>query len=912
MNYELQNKAIHPLIPSQFPEFYNEDGQVFISFVTEYYKWLESIQPAVNTSIKTKGTVSVRAQSNEVIGLNTSFGSHFKSGDRIAIYTNDSNYNIFTIDKVSNNTLLTLVAPLPDISVSNSIYRTVIDQKNPLYRSRRLLDNRDIDIAEDEFVLLFKEKYLKDIHFDTIIDIRKFIKYSLDLYRSKGTGRAIDLLYKSVFGVPAKVYYPKKDIFTTSSSNWYIPRYIELSLNDNNKLFHNKTITGLFSGATAFVDAIVRKTVKGKLLDVAYISSINGSFETNEKIIGANLHVNDCPVMIGSLNYIRIPEGAGGSEFTVGDDLEVLSSSGVGAKARVTEITNDPGRLTFSLIDGGYGYSSNSIVLISDQVLTINNITLSDVGDEYPLFDTITQPLANLNYLNANGSFEVGQSIFTYHANNDLKGEGKILRINLSGLDSGIILASITSGNLDSDAIYTDSNTVSANLNVLDGFSDVSTSANVMGYYSNATLYTDTTNGSFVIGERIEQNETGARGVITNITIPNESGLNEIYINNFFGRFISNSQITGLNSGATANVNSLSLNVGVVDINGYGFVSINGNRTNFSNIDLSGQITDISQGSDGLFQLNDFIHTETVNLNTDFLRDYVDVGLSHDPLGFPNAPSANSTNLPIAQILNYIDKEIGSINSIIPISFGSGYNKIPVVLVYDNDMIEYGVFNKEDTQILYLTNVSNIYKEGELVIQVDSGARGVVKSQNSTSITIRRMRYYNHNQFVETSNSATLLISTQSGAVSNIDFIEISPESDRQGKNAKFQIDLRTGNGVIKEVQVLDSGYGYNNYNQLTLMNGNNVAFGFGELQTSGTGSGYFKNHNGFLSSNKRIFDGLYYSFHSYDVKSSVINSHKRNLKKIIHTAGTKYYDSLEYDSLNVIDLQGHTKIEIT
>ncbi len=192
--FELQNKSIHPLIPSHFPEFYQEEGPVFIQFLTEYYKWLEGVHPSADLSFNVNGRVSIKAQSATVEGINTTFLNYFSSNDKIAIFNDDNKYNIFTIDHIANNTHLNVTSDyLPEISASNCEYRTVIDQKNVLYHSRRLLDNRDIDIAEDEFVLLFKEKYLKDLHFDTIIDIRKFIKYSLDLYRSKGTERSIDL-----------------------------------------------------------------------------------------------------------------------------------------------------------------------------------------------------------------------------------------------------------------------------------------------------------------------------------------------------------------------------------------------------------------------------------------------------------------------------------------------------------------------------------------------------------------------------------------------------------------------------------------------------------------------------------------------------------------------------------------------
>ena len=63
------------------------------------------------------------------------------------------------------------------------------------YHSRRILDYKDVDDTVDEFILYFKEKYLKEIQLSTVSQTRQLIKHSLDLYRSKGTERAVDLFF---------------------------------------------------------------------------------------------------------------------------------------------------------------------------------------------------------------------------------------------------------------------------------------------------------------------------------------------------------------------------------------------------------------------------------------------------------------------------------------------------------------------------------------------------------------------------------------------------------------------------------------------------------------------------------------------------------------------------------------------
>ena len=43
-------KLISPLISSQFPSFYQEEGPQFIAFVKAYYEWLESEGQAIAQS----------------------------------------------------------------------------------------------------------------------------------------------------------------------------------------------------------------------------------------------------------------------------------------------------------------------------------------------------------------------------------------------------------------------------------------------------------------------------------------------------------------------------------------------------------------------------------------------------------------------------------------------------------------------------------------------------------------------------------------------------------------------------------------------------------------------------------------------------------------------------------------------
>ena len=108
-------------------------------------------------------------------------------------------------------------------------YEWMESEGQVLYHSRRLPQYRDIDTTTEAFLVHFKEKYLKNIKLETTSNVRQLVKHSLDVYRAKGSDRAIDLLFRLVYGTGADVYYPASDIFSTSSGKWFLPKYLEVS-----------------------------------------------------------------------------------------------------------------------------------------------------------------------------------------------------------------------------------------------------------------------------------------------------------------------------------------------------------------------------------------------------------------------------------------------------------------------------------------------------------------------------------------------------------------------------------------------------------------------------------------------------------------------------------------------------------
>lgn len=250
------------------------------------------------------------------------------------------------------------------------------NDKYSLKLSRQMFDVKDIDTSLDEFLVSFKETYLADFPFQFTTDTKFAIKNIVNYYRSKGSKESLSLLMKLLFNEDISVYYPGEDVLRLSDSSWYKPSYLEVTIASRNKSFINKEITGLKSGAKAFVESVVRKRVKGKVFDVMYLSSLRGTFIAGERISDDGTALNT-PRIKGSMNALDIV--LGGRDNKVGDRFKVVTDEGYGGLVKVSSIIDATGRVDFKIVDGGWGFTTtdSTDVYVSTSVLFVNNPNLS-------------------------------------------------------------------------------------------------------------------------------------------------------------------------------------------------------------------------------------------------------------------------------------------------------------------------------------------------------------------------------------------------------------------------------------------------------------------------------------------------------------------------------------------------------
>jgi hypothetical protein len=427
-------KRISPLIESQFPSFYQEEGENFIAFVKAYYEWLE------NTN-------------------------------------------------------------------------------NPLYHTRRLPNYRDIDETTDDFIVHFKEKYLKNIQFDTATNKKLLVKNSLDLYRSKGTEQSIDLFFKLVYGTSAEVRYPADKIFRLSDGIYERPEYLEIGYSIYNIDYVGKQIVGQLSGAKAFVEKYIRRRAGKGYVNLLYISGREGEFQNGE-VIGLN--VNNQPVfnikkrskLVGSVKRVTVQTR--GRDFNVGDIVKFVNSDrGLGGLARVESIDSEAGLVDFIFVDGGYGYTLNSESIISEKVLNLDYVTADYTsGQYYRLFERGIQPVVNIGYSTATSNVSVGNTVYRYAANGQLAAEGRVLEVSASSNTNGYISVSHTAGVFVPNATYgTASNVITFKAETVE---DKSMSGKFMNTPTDYFVTITSPSQPFMVGDVIMQvNSSAAIGTAT-------------------------------------------------------------------------------------------------------------------------------------------------------------------------------------------------------------------------------------------------------------------------------------------------------------------------------------------------------------------------------------------------------------
>jgi len=640
-------------------------------------------------------------------------------------------------------------------------------QNQATNRSRSLFDYKDIDKTSSEFISHFKAKYLEGFSLNTSSNTQLLVKHSKDIYNTKGTHKGVEITMRALFSQETELYFPGSDLFKTSDGVWIKPVYLEVSTGaTKTKSFIGKQIIGNKSGAIAFVESIITKRINGRFIEVLFLSQLQGNFETSEFITTTtDLVLDGCPTIVGSLSSLTVVSG--GANFNVGDIFTITTGSGKHAKARVSAVSNQTGKVSFIFVDaftsGGWGYSLlNTDVLVAQKMLQVSNVTNANAAiTNFSQFEGITQIFANLAYNTArpnNANYTVGAVIENFYANGSLSANATIVATNQSNTTAGYIIIAPNFGNVATgDTVFSikgtgTSATFNANSGVANSSEYITTTSphsfvnNDIVVYSvltgNTALAALSTDAAYYV---VGANSTALQlsdtlgGAALNLT----AGLNQA--GHVLTKALGSGVITAYaDRSATATVIAAnSQYVGVVNISSNGFIITPYSPITGATTNTVATVANTGTGSGATFNISLLTDTESVFLTPDFLHsnntqnvqfstinlngNNSGAALQHAPFvlstgdtayggfGFVKYPNSHIDST-ILDCLRFDNDIIGSIAAISGFNPGSDYNVDPFVVVHNPYTSGY---LKQDYNMV-ISSVSGAFVEREQILQTYS------------------------------------------------------------------------------------------------------------------------------------------------------------------------------------------------
>jgi len=531
------------------------------------------------------------------------------------------------------------------VAFLQAYYEWMEQEGNVINSARSLLDYMDIDQTEQQFIKHFKNTYIQSLPESIISNKQLLVKHILDLYRTKGTQRAYELLFQILFGESIDIYIPSNYIIKPSDGVWVVPQYIEVSGSSYLVQLAGNQIYSASESATAIVESVYQKIVNNKIVNVVNISSLVGRFKTGDKILCKNipgLTISNAPYVTGSLTSVSLQTSGYG--FNAGDIVNI-TGGGVGGKARVVATTNQNGKVSFNLVGGGTGFSTSAVITVLP-VLFLNitgstgtfidndKIIVSSTTANGQLIFSNTSVIKLINF-STSPAFASGDTI-----TGSVGGSASISSITGGG-GSG---ASFSVGGITNQSVY-------------QVYTDYITSA----YNVTLDIASPTTN-TFII--TMSNNNVPFSVVGTTLY----SSTNSVLL------YVTTTSTTNVNSGETLSNSSLGISGLYVYRSEPNLIWVTGTDTNLTNINIASGITLISSTTSSTVRLNNIDAKQTI-LGNGQIRGISGTGPYTIGVSFSDG-KANGYFIPSGNLINSGTSAYGNIVSI---SRGLNWNYFPSI-----------------------------------------------------------------------------------------------------------------------------------------------------------------------------------------------------------------------------------------
>lgn len=300
-------------------------------------------------------------------------------------------------------------------------YYEYLEQNGKLTDAIQNLEgSRDINTTLDEYIDYFQDTLLPSVPHEVAADKKLLAKYVKYYNITRGSLASYKLLFRTIYNEAVEVSYPAEQMLKVSDGDWNLDRYLVTTYDVNNYKFIGKTIQGQESRAEALVEDIVGRVVRNRDVMQIIVSNVKGKFNHLEPIrILSEVASGTGHAPLVEAGIARLEIVSPGGEYSKGDVVELLSDNvGDFGKVVVTDTVDLGGSITFTITDGGSGFTSSiggvdqGETLISvyggdGQSPASFTLEQTDIGDSFAIS-------LNTNLVGANNMYGAGGAAVTY------------------------------------------------------------------------------------------------------------------------------------------------------------------------------------------------------------------------------------------------------------------------------------------------------------------------------------------------------------------------------------------------------------------------------------------------------------------------------------------------------------------
>ena len=233
------------------------------------------------------------------------------------------------------------------VAFMEAYYEYMEQQGKPYEIIGNLNNYADVDKSTTEFLNYFKKQFGQNIPEAVFANANKpfVLKHLRDFYRTKGSEKAFQFLFRLLYKEEISFYFPGEDMLRTSDGKYgksQIIRVTDITLSDSVNNLIGKPIVGSVSKARAIVETVRKERVGLAEASTVFLSGTVGIFQKDETIF------------VGSVETINVSSGGSGYRTPP----VVIFTGGGGTNAKATAKLSNGAVSSVTITSGGNGYTS--------------------------------------------------------------------------------------------------------------------------------------------------------------------------------------------------------------------------------------------------------------------------------------------------------------------------------------------------------------------------------------------------------------------------------------------------------------------------------------------------------------------------------------------------------------------------